>query len=158
MSDSVAAGLFSLSGVVVGAAATTLTTWWMGQRAAKSATMVAARLVHEELLNNHASLRLTAQTGAVPHIGVESGAWKEHKSQLARGLSESGAWEAVVDAYVALRRFGNVTPGTTFAQPSEPMYTLTTIRKAIRVLARETGGSDHDFSPPVAQAGRDPEG
>jgi hypothetical protein len=111
----VAAGLFSLSGVVLGALLTPLTQLYLERKREQRAADRAKLLVAGELLHAQMVLRAASELEHWPPIEdinafLPTSAWQENRSSLAGKIHED-LWNQLVMAYALLEadrgRFGN---------------------------------------------------
>jgi hypothetical protein len=102
----IAAGLFSLGGVVIGALLTTCTQMYLERKREQRAANRAKQLVAGELLNAQMVLSACSKGNLWPPIEdadafLPTSAWHDHRSTLAGHVHED-LWNQLVMAYAAI--------------------------------------------------------
>ena len=98
-----AAGIFALAGVLIGALSTAVATWFFEQRKEKRSLLVAARLVREDVVQAGPCLETLLRRGWFEGLDLEIASWPEQRAQLAASLSKD-AWDEIANAMVGVAR------------------------------------------------------
>jgi hypothetical protein len=162
----VAAGLFSLGGVVIGALLTPLTQLYLERKREQRAANRAKLVVAGELLHAQMILRSVSEIADWPHIEdindfLPTSAWRENRSSLA-GKVQEDLWEQLVTAYAVLETdrlrfvFASSSPAP-IALPAEVAQGLKLFSYELGQLRRQLGSGggwldeiQEEFKPRIA--------
>lgn len=148
----VAAGLFSLGGVTLGALLTPLTQLYLERKREQRARDRAKQLIGGELLHAQMGLRTISELKKWPDVEdvnalLPTSAWQENRSSLA-GNVDKDLWNQLVLTYACLENYRGTKPSAEVSEGIKQFsYDLGTLRRKLGVGGGWLDEIHEEFKP-----------